>query len=262
MDANPVALIALPMTTARFGPNAREILADTRPNTNIITACGSNISPDWLMVVPKPYPASWGSVCKNSGTHANGAYIPTPTSNATRFVVHTPGRRIMCMSISGTRARRSDTTQTPISTTPPVSSPITTGELQPQACPWLRASKIATSQPDNHTAGKKLMRPGVRTGDSGINNPATPAATAVTIAGSQDKPSSPIVLTIGPATVIPRPEAAPISAEVTLIPKAVCRSGNSSRIIPKARGRVAPPASLMTRPISITARLDASAATT
>jgi hypothetical protein len=47
-------------------------------------------------------------------------------------------------------------------------------------------SSRATSHDDSSTAGRMLMRPGVRTGDSGMNTTQPIAAAAVAMAGSQN----------------------------------------------------------------------------
>ncbi len=60
------------------------------------------------------------------------------------------------------------------------------GEPQPHSWAWLRASSRETSHPDSRRAGRIGMRPGVRTGDSGMNTAAPTAAHAVTIIGSQN----------------------------------------------------------------------------
>ena len=80
------------------------------PTANIVIAEGSSISPDWVMLAPKPYPAT-GGVCTNSGRNANVAYMPTPRSRLTRLFVQTAVRRIIFMSISGVAARSSAVTQ-------------------------------------------------------------------------------------------------------------------------------------------------------
>ena len=65
---------------------------------------------------------------------------------------------------------------------------------------------------------------------------------------------------IGPASTIPSPPPIPRIAEIRAIPCATRARGNSSRMIPKARGKIAPPAPWMTRARIITVMLLASAA--
>jgi hypothetical protein len=102
--------------------------------------------------------------------------------------VHTAVRRIIFMSISGVAARSSASTQAAARTTAAASRPITRPEPQPQpqAGASLSATSSATSHPDSSTAGSQLIRPGVRTGDSGTNRTAQTAAMIVRIIGSQN----------------------------------------------------------------------------
>ena len=151
----------------------------------MVTVEGSSISPERVMLAPNPYPAA-GGVCTNSGRKANVAYIPTPISSATRLLVHTAVRRIIFMSISGVAARSSVITQAAPRTTVAASRPITRAEPQPQAGASLSAISSATSHADSSTAGSQLIRPGVRTGDSGTNTMADTAAMTVRINGSQN----------------------------------------------------------------------------
>ncbi len=95
-------------------------------------------------------------------------------------------RRIIFMSISGVVARSSARIQAAASTTAAASRPITRLEPQPQLGASLSATSSATSQADSSTAGSQLIRPGVRTGDSGTNSTAETAATIVRISGSQN----------------------------------------------------------------------------
>ncbi len=112
--------------------------------------------------------------------------MPRPISSATRLFVHTAARRIIFMSISGVAARSSASTQTAARTTAAASRPITRAEPQPQPGASLGATSSATSHPDSSTAGSQLIRPGVRTGDSGTNKIAQTAAMTVRIIGSQN----------------------------------------------------------------------------
>ena len=155
------------------------------PTANIVIAEGSSIRPDWVMLAPKPYPAT-GGVCTNSGRNANVAYMPTPRSRLTRLFVQTAVRRIIFMSISGVAACSSAVTQAPASTTAAASRPITRADPQPQDGAWLSATSSAASQADSSTAGSQLIRPGLRTGDSGTKIMAAIAAATVRISGSQN----------------------------------------------------------------------------
>ena len=100
--------------------------------------------------------------------------------------VHTAFRRIIVMSISGVAARSSAMTQPAASTTAAASRPSTRLEPQPQSGASLSATSSATSHPDSNTTGGQLIRPGLRTGDSGTNSTADTAAMIVRIIGSQN----------------------------------------------------------------------------
>ncbi len=147
---------------------------------------GSRISPDWVMLTRRSRSRSTAGVCTNSGRKAKTAYMPTPNSSATRLFVHTAGRRIIRMSISGVAARRSTTTHAAASTTAATIRPMTLPEPQPQSGAWLSATSSATSHAESSTAGAQLIRPGVRTGDSGTKKCAATAAATVRIIGSQN----------------------------------------------------------------------------
>jgi hypothetical protein len=75
--------------------------------------------------------------------------------------------RIILMSTSGLSLRASAHTQTGSTTTVAVNRLTVTGELQPQLWPWLTATSSVTSQVDINSALGTLIRPGVRSGDSG-----------------------------------------------------------------------------------------------
>ena len=98
----------------------------------------------------------------------NEEYIPTPTRNATRLVVHTPWMRIIAMSTSGSSERSS------------VSAPggehdepggdqrrCVLAEPQPQVVVWLTATRTITSPSDISAAASQLTLPGALIGDSG-----------------------------------------------------------------------------------------------
>ena len=113
-------------------------------------------------------------------------YMPMPNMKATRLLVHTARRRIMCMSISGSLARSSTTTHSPARTTAAPMSPSTFGEPQPHDGASLTPRRRATSQADSSTAASQLIRPGVRTGDSGTKIQAHSVAMAAMTIGIQN----------------------------------------------------------------------------
>ena len=100
----------------------------------------------------------------------NEAYIPAPSRNALRFVVHTPRIRIIVMSIRGWELRTSTAIQLTETATPARIRPSVLGDPQPHVV----VSLIASSTVEMPTvvisaAASQLIRPGARTGDSGMN---------------------------------------------------------------------------------------------
>src|SRR5450756_352997 len=182
MDPAP---IAQPAMTSALPPNRAVSRPASMPAANMVRLDGSSMSPERAMLAPNPYTAAEG-VCTNSGRNANVAYMPTPISSATRLFVHTAVIRIIVMSISGVLARSSVSTQATAITTAAASRPITLAEPQPQSGASLSATSRATSHADSSTAGSQLIRPAVRTGDSGTNSTAQTAAMMVRIIGSQN----------------------------------------------------------------------------
>src|SRR5215472_162267 len=257
--AMATAPIRQPATTSVLPPRRWASAPANMPVKNIVTAEGSSIRPDRVMLAPNTYPAS-GGVWRNSGRNASVAYMPTPMSSATRLFVQTARRRIMVMSISGVAARSSAATQIAASTTAAASSPITRAEPQPQSEASLSASSSATSQPDSSTAGSQLIRPGLRTGDSGTNSSAPTAAAIVRNSGSQNSQRQPSASTIGPASTIPRPAPTAVSAAIMPTATVTFSAGNSSRMIPNATGSIPPARPWITRATIITPIEGASAA--
>ena len=64
---------------------------------------------------------------------------------------------------------------------------------------------------------------------------------------------------MGPARTMPSPAPMPRIDEMIPMPVETRAAGNSSRMMPKARGKTAPPAPWMTRPTSITGNVEARA---
>src|SRR6266566_6151321 len=117
---------------------------------------------------PNPNPVLLGS-CANWGNTMNDEYMPAPSRNATRFVVHTPRIRIIVMSISGVRLLASTATQTIETMTPRRMRPSVLDDPQPQVVAWLIASSTVEMPTVISPAASQLTRPGTRTGDSGMN---------------------------------------------------------------------------------------------
>ncbi len=96
------------------------------------------------------------------------AYIPAPSRKAARLVVHTPRMRIIVMSISGLRERISTSTHMAVTTRPAAIRPRALAEPQPQLVVSLTASRTVERPTVIRKAAPQLMRPGTRTGDSGM----------------------------------------------------------------------------------------------
>ena len=115
----------------------------------------------------------------------NDAYIPAPSRNAARFVVHTPRIRIIVMSISGSLLRTSTAIQATETARPTASRPSVFGEPQPQVVVSLIASSTIEMPIVIRAAASQLTRPGTRTGDSGMKRQVATAAMTVATAGSR-----------------------------------------------------------------------------
>ena len=158
----------------------------------------------------------------------------------------------MRMSTTGASLRDSAHTQTRIRTAASTKRPIVFPEVQPQLPPSLTGTSSATSQPASSTAPIGSIRPGVRTGDSGTNTIVPTAAATTATSGSQNSQWYERCSTIGPARTIPRPPPMPRIAEIIAMPCGTRSRGNSSRMIAKASGKIAPPAPWITRATIIT----------
>ena len=125
------AVTPLPMTSAILEPNRRANRPACDPSTPINSAEGSRYSPESTTEAPKPKPVLFAS-CANSGKMMNDEYIPAPSRNAVRLVVHTPRIRIIDMSISGSRLCTSTYIQAAMIRKPKSNSASVLGEPQPQ----------------------------------------------------------------------------------------------------------------------------------
>src|SRR5665213_4110073 len=99
------------------------------------------------------------------------------------------------------------------------------------------ASSPVTSQADMIDAPTQLTRPGARTGDSGTKRNVVTIAPSDRIKGIQNNQWYERCSTIGPESTIPAPTPTPRMAESIPIAPATFLGGNSSRMIPKARGK-------------------------
>ena len=135
------------------------------------------------------------------------------------------------------------------------------GSPQPHVEPWLIATSTATSHDDSSAAPTQLTRPGDLTGDSGTKKKV--AIVAMTTRDERE-PEQPVVgerVDDRAREHDAQPPPMPRIAEISAIPCATRSRGNSSRMIPNASGKIAPPAPWMTRPTISTPMLLASAAT-
>src|SRR3954453_21323220 len=108
----------------------------------------------------------------------NEPYMPKPSSVAATLGVQTGRRRIIVMSTSGSGERDSTLIHTKSSTAATTNSPITRGDAQPQAGPWLAPSSSAPSHDDSSAARSQFTRPPGLSGDSGTNKYVASAAMA------------------------------------------------------------------------------------
>ena len=124
----------------------------------------------------------------------NDAYMPAPSRNAARLVVHTPRMRIIVMSISGLLAAHLD--RDPDARDDEArraSRPSVFGEPQPQVVVSLTATSTVEMPIVISAAASQLMRPGTRTGDSGMKRQ---VATAASSDRDQRHPEQPVVVEV------------------------------------------------------------------
>ncbi len=96
------------------------------------------------------------------------------------------------------------------------------------------------------------MRACTRTGDSGTKRQVASAPITEAITPSQKIESTPSVSTSSPLTTRPMPPPMPNIAEIVPMLVATFSRGNSSRMMPIASGRIAPPAPCTERPTMYT----------
>src|SRR5436305_1029400 len=123
--------MAVPATRARLDPNLLATRPAAAPSRPIASADGNRYRLETTTDAPNPKPVLLGS-CANSGKTMNDEYMPAPSRNAARFVVHTPRMRIIVMSTSGSRLRTSTATQIAPTTSPNASNASVLAEPQPQ----------------------------------------------------------------------------------------------------------------------------------
>ncbi len=98
----------------------------------------------------------------------NEAYIPAPSRNAARLVVHTPRMRIIVMSISGLALRTSTAIHAQQTARPAAIMPSVFGEPQPHSVVCEIASSTVESPIVISVAASQLTLPGCLIGDSGM----------------------------------------------------------------------------------------------
>ena len=126
----------------------------------------------------------------------------------------------MFMSISGWSLCASTTTQVAQTTRPSASRPSVFGEPQPQVVVSLTDRRIAEIPPLISAAASQFTRPGIFTGDSGMNRQAQKAAGTITASGSQKSHCQPRCSTTRPPRTMPIPAPIPRMAEISPIPPA------------------------------------------
>src|ERR1700727_75894 len=98
----------------------------------------------------------------------NDAYIPAPSRNAARLVVHTPRIRIIAMSIRGSRLRSSTATHAAHTAKPAARSPNVLGSPHPHTVVCAIAISRADIPALISAAAVQFTWAGERTGDSGM----------------------------------------------------------------------------------------------
>ena len=200
-----------------------------------------------MVVFAKPYPVTAGS-STSWGISTYEPNIAKPIANAVRFVDHTGRRDMSCMSTIGSGTRRSHAMKAVPRTAAAANSPSTPVDFQPHALPCETPSRSEASASDSSAAPSQSILAFTRTGDSGTKRHVAHAATAVTASEDQKIHSIERWSTITPASTRPSPPPMPKVAEIRPIEVATRSGGNSSRMIPKASGKIAPPAPWIPRP--------------
>src|SRR5580692_1103951 len=146
---------------------------------------GSRYRPDTTTEAPNPKPVLFGSWA-NCGKTMNDAYMPAPSRNAAKFVVHTPRIRIIVMSISGLLERASTATHTVDTARPAAIRPSVFAEPQPHVVVSLMAISTVERPIVISAAASQLIRPGTVTGDSGMYLQVATAAIRIATSGIQN----------------------------------------------------------------------------
>ena len=174
-------------------------------------------------------------------------------AQAATLVVHTGRSRMSARSTSGSTTRSSQRAHSTAKTAAAAKSASTRPEVQPQELPSLIGSSSASRVRESSTPPTQSMRARTRTGDSGTHSQVASAASAVVATESQKIHEIEPWSTNSPASTSPDPPPMPNMAETVPIAGATRSRGNSSRMMPMASGKMAPPAPWIARPAIITA---------
>jgi hypothetical protein len=193
--------------------------------------------------------------------------VPSVTRNS-MMPPATPGRARTPSLTSGSVSRSSVTAHAVSSTTAAASSPVTRGEVHPQAAPSVIGSSAATSPPASSRApGTSARRtspalpwtvPGGTT--AALSAPVTAQMPA--IARNTARQSPPAACSTAPPSANPTPAAAPSKAVIPLMALGRSSRDRCSRTIAMLSAVAANPGAAMIRPASRVAAFGAAALTT
>ena len=192
----------------------------------------------------------------NSGSTTIIEYMPKPNRNADTFVHHTIGRPHQAHVderhvASAARRRPTPRTGSTAATNRPSDA---RRRPAPVRRPRSRPSSSATSQPESSAAAREVDGARASSRATRARRRTSPRSRSPSSpAGSRTASGSSRWSTIGPASTIPRPPPTPSSVEMPPIAPATRSRGNSSRMMPNASGKTAPPTPWSTRAAIMTA---------
>ncbi len=188
--------------------------------------------------------------------------MPKPNASADRSAAQTGRSRSRRRSTSGWRDRSSARTQAAARTTAAASSATVSGAVQPHIAALLIGTSRHTSQPASVSAPGTDTPPAGCLDDSGTSAIVLTSAATVTTSGSQKSQCQLRLVTIGPASNMPASPPTPSMADSSPTAAATRSAGSRSRRMPNAKGKTAPAAPCMARPMTRTASEPARAAIT
>ncbi len=184
---------------------------------------------------------------RTAGKMMKDEYIPAPSRNAARLVVHTPRIRIIVMSTSGSVLRTSIRIH-PAQTTSPIASRISVlAPPHPQTVVCAIAISTSDMPSDITPAATQFTLPGALIGDSGMYRHVAHAATQVTTSGIQKSQCQPRCWAMIAPMISPTPAPTPRIDDIKPIDPATRSGGNSSRAIENASGKIPPATPWITR---------------